>query len=216
MFLTDIGGNLPMVRRCGDSHWRPCWEGDSAVDRWQHLIQARGYRLIGETAKVKSELAVVAASEDAKFWAQFAPIVGDWEEASFTVAEAWQKAFQLAGDDPVALIEYAQWHDQCDRQSEAEDAFRRAAQLDTNDGRVWIAVGQWHQAHARDNEAQSAYLSALNRNLSDADKIQCTDFLLERVSQMSQQQRQEALKDFQTVTDNGLLFNKVTNSRCKF
>ena len=105
----------------------------SPADPWSHLIQARGYRLIGETEKAEQELAAASATaaKDEDLWISMARL-GSSEDA-------WDKAFDRCESDLRVLIERGRWHAERGEQEQADADFARAI-APGPDGRPTLAA----------------------------------------------------------------------------
>lgn len=91
---------------------RAAWNelrGDAAFqDPWQHLIRARGFRLIGEQDKSLAELAAadVNTPNDRASWKARLRLATRFEDAE----RIWRHMVDLAADDPLAWIERGRWY----------------------------------------------------------------------------------------------------------
>jgi len=103
-------------------------------DPWQHLIQARGYRLIGEIEKADRELAaaVAASPDDANVCMARARLLTDWDDPARPAEADWQRAVELAGDDPLPWIQRGYWYAKHGQQQKADADFAKADLLSPN------------------------------------------------------------------------------------
>ncbi len=118
--------------------------GEPAADPWQHLIQARGYRLIGETEKADAELAAAsaAAPEDAEVRLARVRLLVEWDEIERAEAD-WQKAVDSAGDDPMPWIHRGRWYAERGEHEKADADFAKAASLTPNELNKFLEAGWW-------------------------------------------------------------------------
>lgn len=99
---------------------REAWQvitGKAPADPWQHLIQARGYRLIGEEKNGNAEL---AAAEN-----------------------AWQRMLELAGDDPRPWIQRGRWYTERGQHEKADADFAKAASITPDELNKFLEAGWW-------------------------------------------------------------------------
>jgi serine/threonine protein kinase/tetratricopeptide (TPR) repeat protein/Flp pilus assembly protein TadD len=115
-----------------------------AADPWQHLIQARGYGMIGETEKAEAELAAASAAApgDAEIWLARVRLFEMWNEIKRAEAE-WQKIVQLAGDDPLPWIRRGRWYAERGQHEKADADFAHAASLTPNELNKFLEAGWW-------------------------------------------------------------------------
>lgn len=113
------------------------------ADPWLHMIQARGYRLIGENELAEKELAaaVAAAPSDAAMWVARAGLRDRWGEAAWAEAD-WQRAVELAGQHPQPWIARGRRHAQRGDREKADADFARASAL-TNQLNPFLEAGWW-------------------------------------------------------------------------
>ncbi|MCU0962047.1 MAG: tetratricopeptide repeat protein, partial [Pirellulaceae bacterium] len=114
-------------------------------DPWQHLIQARGYRLIGEIAQADRELAAAeaAAPGDADVWMARARLLAQWNDPARSVDAAWQRAVELAGDNPLARIQRGRWYAEQGELDQADTDFAQAAALTPHELNKFLEAGWW-------------------------------------------------------------------------
>jgi serine/threonine protein kinase/WD40 repeat protein/Flp pilus assembly protein TadD len=123
------GGEVGLAMPLRDFWWelaagqilrREAWQvitGKAPADPWQHLIQARGYRLIGDEKNGDVEL---AAAEN-----------------------AWQRMLELAGDDPRPWIQRGRWYTERGEHEKADADFAKAASLTPNELNRFLEAGWW-------------------------------------------------------------------------
>ncbi len=123
------GGEVGLAMPLRDFWWelaagqilrREAWQvitGKAPADPWQHLIQARGYRLLGEEKNSDAEL---AAAE-----------------------KAWQRFVEFAGDDPRPWIQRGRWYTQRGDYEKADADFTKAAALTRDELNKFIEAGWW-------------------------------------------------------------------------
>ncbi|MBW3543518.1 MAG: tetratricopeptide repeat protein, partial [Planctomycetes bacterium] len=119
--------------------------GSADPDPWQHLIEARGYRLIGETEKSDAAFAAAAAASpnDADVWVTRARLLAQWDEQERSSEADWQKAVELAGDDPLPWIQRGRWYAERGEQEKADADFAKAASLTPNELNKFLEAGWW-------------------------------------------------------------------------
>ena len=119
--------------------------GEPFSDPWQRLIQARGYRLIGELEKADEELeaAVADASKDTTFWMARANLLSLWNDPKRPAEPDWRRAVELAGDDPLPWILRGRWYAERGQQEKADVDFAKAASLTPNELNKFLEVGWW-------------------------------------------------------------------------
>ena len=117
----------------------------SPDDPWQRLIQARGYRLIGEIEKSDAELAaaVAAVPDDPDVWLARARLLDQWDKSARTAEDAWQRAVELAGDDPLPLIHRGRWYAERGEHEKADADFAKAASLTPDELNKFLEAGWW-------------------------------------------------------------------------
>ena len=113
-------------------------------DPWHHLIQARGYRLIGETEQAEAELAAAgaAAGDNPDVWLARAELFERWDDIERAEAD-WQRAVELAGDDPMPWIHRGRWYAMQGEQEKADADFAHAASLTPNELNRFLEAGWW-------------------------------------------------------------------------
>ncbi|MCA9135274.1 MAG: tetratricopeptide repeat protein [Planctomycetales bacterium] len=95
---------------------------------WRHLLQARGYRVIGEVEKAEAELSAAEAGGDTEVALAKATLFAMWgdnERAEFTR----QQVVELAGDDPSPWIQRGLWYVEQGKNEQADQDFAKAASL---------------------------------------------------------------------------------------
>ncbi len=99
-------------------------------DAWQHLIQARGYRLIGEIEQADREMAAAAAAapDDPQVWLAQARLRTQWGDPAGS-EDAWRRSVELAGVDPRSWIDRGRWHAERGETEKADADFAKAAAL---------------------------------------------------------------------------------------
>ena len=145
-FIPRNGGGSFLVRHYDDS--RPnCSPRVSPLpdDAWLHLIQARGYSLIGETRKAEEEIAAAtaAAPDDPEIWLAVAKLQGDSEELTARAEEAWTTAVDAAANDPLPLIQRARWYAERGEREKAEADYAKAAALTPHELNKFLEAGWW-------------------------------------------------------------------------
>ena len=124
--------------------WNSIQGQDPPACPWQHLIQARGYRLIGEAAKSDAELAAAAAAapSDPKVWMNRAKLFAEWNDQQHVESD-WQKAVELAGTDPMPWIHRGRWYAERGEQQKAGADFAKAASQTPNELNRFLEAGWW-------------------------------------------------------------------------
>jgi tetratricopeptide (TPR) repeat protein/serine/threonine protein kinase len=114
-------------------------------DPWQHLIQARGYRLIGEIEKSDAELAAAeaAALTDTDVWMARARLLAQWDDQERVAEIEWRKAVDLAGEDPMAWIHRGRWYAERGEHEQADADFAKAASLTPHELYKFLEAGWW-------------------------------------------------------------------------
>ncbi len=114
-------------------------------DPWPHLIQARGYRLIGENEKADAEIAAATAAvpDDPVVWKAIAHLQESWESDSVAAHVSWSKAVEFAGNDPLLWIERGHRYVERGEQAKADADFAKAASLTSNDLGKFLEAGWW-------------------------------------------------------------------------
>ncbi len=112
-------------------------------DPWQPLIQARGYRLIGEMEQADRELAAAATTGDPDIWMARARLLSQWDDQERSVAADWQKTVELASDDPSPWIQRGRWYAERGEQAKADADFANAASLTPNELNKFLEAGWW-------------------------------------------------------------------------
>jgi serine/threonine protein kinase/tetratricopeptide (TPR) repeat protein len=125
--------------------WHEIHGPDSLRDSWQHLIQAGGYRLIGEMEKTDRELAaaVSATPDDPTIWRARARLLTQWNDPVRSPEADWQRAVELAGDDPLPWIDRGRWYAERGEQEKADADFKKAAALTPNELNMFLEAGWW-------------------------------------------------------------------------
>jgi serine/threonine protein kinase/tetratricopeptide (TPR) repeat protein len=124
--------------------WNELRGEGSLQDSWQHLIQARGYRLIGEHKKCAAELAAAAkeSPQDTKAWISRARMHQQWDEPP-QAAASWNKAVESAGNDPFPWIHRGRWYAERGEHEKANADFARAASLTPHELNKFLQAGWW-------------------------------------------------------------------------
>ena len=114
-------------------------------DPWPHLIQARGYSLIGETQKTDEEIAAAtaAAPNDPEVWLAVAQLQGDSDELTAKVEEALTKSADAAANDPLPLVKRARWYAERGEREKAEADYAKAAALTPHELNKFLEAGWW-------------------------------------------------------------------------
>jgi len=146
--------------------------GVEADDPWQHLIQARGYRLIGETEQSETELAaaVDAAGNDPEVWLARAELLGRWGEIKRAHAE-WQQVVDLKKDDPDIWLQRAAWYSKQGKTEQAEADWRRAVELARDDPMLWIRRGRWYAQRGEQEKAEADFAHAASLTPNELNKF---------------------------------------------
>ena len=113
-------------------------------DPWQHLLQARGYRLIGETELSDAELqaAAAAAPDDLDVHLVRIQLLEEWGQTD-GIEDEWQKVVEAAAGDPMPWIERGRWYAQRGEHEKAEADFAQAASLTPNELNKFLEAGWW-------------------------------------------------------------------------
>jgi serine/threonine protein kinase/WD40 repeat protein/Flp pilus assembly protein TadD len=121
--------------------WMELRGADSLQDPWQHLIQARGFQLIGEQEKSVAELAAADAKtpNDLANWRARLRLATRFEDAE----RIWQHIVELAGDDPLLWIERGRWYSERGEHQKADADFIKAATLTPDNLNKFIEAGWW-------------------------------------------------------------------------
>ncbi len=121
--------------------------GEVPPDPWQHLIQARGYRLIGEIEKSDAELAAAeaAASDDADVWMARARLFDQWDRHELADGQALEEAVRLAraGNDPLPLIHAGRQYAERGEHDTADALFAEAAARTPDELNRFLEAGWW-------------------------------------------------------------------------
>ncbi|MBS0266699.1 MAG: protein kinase, partial [Planctomycetes bacterium] len=114
-------------------------------DAWQHLIQARGYRLIGEIEQADREMAAAAtaAPDDPQVWLGQARLQAQWSDWAGSAEKAWSRAVELAGGDPRPWIDRGRWHAERGKTELAEADLGKAASLTPDELNKFLEAGWW-------------------------------------------------------------------------
>ncbi|MBL8816508.1 MAG: protein kinase [Planctomyces sp.] len=125
--------------------WKRIRNADPPTDPWLHVIQARGYSLIDESAKAEAEiaLAIDAAIHDPEVLLAVARIQGDTKQALLRIEAAWNKAVEVAGNNPNPLIRRGRWYLECGDNEKAEADFAMAAAMTPNELNKFLEAGWW-------------------------------------------------------------------------
>lgn len=114
-------------------------------DPWFHLIQARGYALIGENDQAEAEiaLAVDVAQNDPDVFLAIAKLQQEWDSLAANVEENWARAIAAAGNDPIPLIIRGRWYFERGEKEKAEADFAKAAELTPHELNKFLEAGWW-------------------------------------------------------------------------
>ena len=114
-------------------------------DPWQHLISARGYRLIGEQEKNATELAAAEAqaSADPQFWIVRARLADRMAEQDRGAEAAWQRAIEAGRDNPLIWMQRGRWHAERGERDKADADYAQAAALTPNELCRFLEAGWW-------------------------------------------------------------------------
>ena len=114
-------------------------------DAWQHLIEARGYRLIGEVEQADREMAAAAAAapDDPQFWLARARLQAQGDDPTGSAEEAWRRAIELAGVDPRPWIDRGRWYAERGETEQANADFAKAAALSPAELNKFLEAGWW-------------------------------------------------------------------------
>ena len=120
-------------------------DGESAgVDPWQHLIQARGYLLIGETELAEAELAAATAAAPNDLDVLLARVrLLETSKGVERIEAEWQTLLDVAGDDPLPWIHRGRWYAQQGEQEKADADFAHAASLTPGELNKFLEAGWW-------------------------------------------------------------------------
>jgi serine/threonine protein kinase/tetratricopeptide (TPR) repeat protein len=115
------------------------------VDPWLHLIQARGYSLIGETQLAAAELsaATAATPNNPQVWLAAARLQNEHGPLAAQAAASWRKAIELSGDDPLPLIDRGRQYAQRGQHESADADYAQAAALSPNELNKFFDAGWW-------------------------------------------------------------------------
>jgi tetratricopeptide (TPR) repeat protein len=107
--------------------WRKVREQEPPCVPWWHLVQGRGYRLLGESQRAEEEFAaaVAAAPDDPDVWLARAAVFEQVGDAARADTDR-KKALELAPDDPRCWIRLVEAHV---RRGEYEQANAGLAQV---------------------------------------------------------------------------------------
>jgi tetratricopeptide (TPR) repeat protein len=111
--------------------WHTITGEKDAPDTGMRLVQARGDLLIGETELAEEHLnaAMGVSPENPAVWEMSAALCeqrGDFGRAE----SAWQRAIDLAGDDPLLLVKRGEFYSRTTRWDLAKEDWRKAVTLD--------------------------------------------------------------------------------------
>jgi serine/threonine protein kinase/tetratricopeptide (TPR) repeat protein len=146
--------------------------GEEADDPWQHLIQARGYRLIGETELSEAEMAsaAAAAGNDSKIWLARAELLGRWGEIERAEAD-WQQVVDLQRNDPAVWLQRAAWYSKQGKTEQAEADWQRAVELAGDDPLPWIRRGRYYAQHGEQEKADADFAHAASLTPNELNKF---------------------------------------------
>lgn len=113
-------------------------------DPWLRLVQARGYRLIGEDDRADAEIAAAtsAAPGDPELWIAIARLRMQWRQPDGARA-AWDKAIEVAPNDPLPWIHRARWFAQRGAWEQADADYAHAASLTPRELSRFLEAGWW-------------------------------------------------------------------------
>ena len=112
---------------------------------WPHLLESRGYRLIGENEKADAELAaaVAAAGDDPEIWMASAKLRSEAGDPQHLVEADWERSLELAADDPLTWIHRGRWYAEQGEHEKADADFAQAAALTPNELNRFLEAGWW-------------------------------------------------------------------------
>ncbi len=178
--------------------------GESAPDdAWQHLINVRGYRLIGEDAMADQELAAAtaAAGDDGEAWILIARLGSDEDN--------WQVAMDHCTDQARLFAERGRWYAARDELPKAGADFVQATAPDSN-GRPAIAASPFTADEAVLH--QQAWSKYLNAPIEFTNSLGMTFRLVPPgVFQMGtpQEDRERLMQDFRSIGGNENEIRKI-------
>lgn len=111
---------------------------------WVHLIQARGYHLIGEYDKADAEIAVATAAvpNDSELWMTIAHLHTEWNQP-IAAQTAWDKVVENAGNDPLPWIQRGRWYAERGEQEKADENYAQAASLTPRELNRFLEAEWW-------------------------------------------------------------------------
>ena len=115
-------------------------------DPWQHLVQARGYRLIGQKEQADDELAAAKslAPSDSEVLIAAIELESRWGDAARVAEADWQRAIELAGENSLLpLIQRGRWHAERGEHEKADADFAKAASLTSGELNRFLEAGWW-------------------------------------------------------------------------
>ena len=125
--------------------WNVLKGQDPPEDPWQHLIQARAYRLIGEDEAADAELAAaeIAAPDDRDVLTARVRLLEQWQADLQATEVAWQRVVDLAVDDPMPWIGRGRWYAEQGEHEKADADFAKAASLTPDELNKFLEAGWW-------------------------------------------------------------------------
>jgi serine/threonine protein kinase/tetratricopeptide (TPR) repeat protein len=142
--IVDFWWELAAAQLLRREAWRTIDEGRAVEDPWRRLIEARGYRLIGEVrlAEEAMQAAIEAAPNDCNVWLARAQLWQQWGEFPRAEADA-QRISDLAGNDPEPWIQRGRWYAERGDRERSEADFAAAAMLTPHELNKFLDAGWW-------------------------------------------------------------------------
>ncbi len=131
---------LPAALLLRQEAWHAIEGKDATSNTWLHLTYARGYRFLGDAAKVEEELAATDPDNCRDVLALYAraELLQKWGMAARADVD-WQRIVEKAGDDPVPWIHQGRFYAALGQQQQAAESFA-AAIRSTSGSRPPLAV----------------------------------------------------------------------------
>ncbi len=148
--------------------WQKTKGQSPPADPWWHLVQARGYALLGESERAEKEFAAAVAGvpDDPEVWIARARVFEQLGDAARAEADL-NKTVELAPNDPLRWIERAVWHAEHGDHEKANADLAQAASLEPKAGsaidvaKVRFALGQAYSDADRPQDAHQVWQAAL-------------------------------------------------------